>query len=36
MDNNTFNDLKFKLIKGKFPTNNKEIVISNSILYIAK
>lgn len=36
MDNNTFNDLKFKLIKGKFPTNNKEIVISNSIISNAK
>lgn len=36
MDNNTFNDLKFKLIKGKFPTNNKEIVISNSIINNAK
>ena len=36
MDNNTFNDLKFKLIKGKFPINNKEIVISNSIINNAK
>ena len=31
MDNKIFNELKFKLTKGRFPNNNNEIVISRHI-----
>ena len=31
MDNKIFNELKFNLIEGRFPTNNNEIIISNHI-----
>lgn len=32
MNENTFKDLKFKLIEGQFPKNSNEIIISNHIL----
>lgn len=36
MDNTVFEELKFNLIEGKFPTNENEIVISKHIIYNGK
>lgn len=32
MSNDDFNDLKYKLVKGNFPQNNNEIVLSEKVL----
>ena len=36
MDSGTFNNLKFKLVEGHFPTNSNEVIISKHIIGNAK
>ena len=36
MNNNTFENLKFKLVQGRFPNSSNEVIISKSIISDAK